>query len=109
MIATAKANETGLKSSGVKHVLLIEDEGEMCLLLNLLLNSKHLHVMHVKSLAEAGVFLSKKQPDLILLDNRLPDGYGFDFVSYVKANYPMIKIIMMSGVDKSAGDFALAN
>lgn len=79
----------------------------MCLLLNLILNKKELRVRHVKTLSDAAAFLQKKQLELILLDNRLPDGYGFDFAVYVKGNYPAIKIIMISGVDKAAGDFAL--
>jgi DNA-binding response OmpR family regulator len=90
-----------------KHILLIEDEGEMCFLLNLILENNDFSVMHVKSLADANSFLRENQTDLILLDNRLPDGYGLDFIKYIKTNYPAIKIIMISGVDVSAEDFAL--
>jgi DNA-binding NtrC family response regulator len=82
-------------SCQIKHILIVEDEGEMCLLLNLILNKKELRVRHVKTLSDAAAFLQKKQLEPILLDNRLPDGYGFDFAVYVKANYPAIKIIMI--------------
>ena len=90
-----------------KDILVVEDEGEMCLLLNLILDGKDLNVEHVKTLSAADAFLQQKQPSLILLDNRLPDGYGFDFISHLKSNYPAIKIIMISGVDLAAGDSAL--
>lgn len=93
--------------SRAKDVLLIEDEGEMCLLLNVILNNKNLRIMHVKTLGEAALFLQKHQPDLILLDNRLPDGYGFDFIEFVKSNCPTTKIILITGVDRAAGDFAM--
>jgi len=93
--------------SHARNILLIEDEGEMCLLLNLILDDKNLNVEHVKTLSAANAFLQKNQPSLILLDNRLPDGYGFDYISYLKTNYPSIKIIVISGVDVAAGDFAL--
>lgn len=93
--------------SPARNILLIEDEGEMCLLLNLILDDKNLNVEHVKTLSDANAFLQKNQPSLILLDNRLPDGYGFDYISYLKTNYPSIKIIVISGVDVAAGDFAL--
>lgn len=93
--------------SPARNILLIEDEGEMCLLLNLILDDKNLNVEHVKTLSDASAFLQKSQPSLILLDNRLPDGYGFDYISYLKTNYPSIKIIVISGVDVAAGDFAL--
>ena|SRR5579872_1843143 len=104
---TANSKQADQPASRVKNVLLIEDEGEMCLLLNLILDNKDLHVKHVKTLSDAAALLKKEQPDLIMLDNRLPDGFGFDFISYLKGNYPTIKIIMISGVDKAAGDSAL--
>ncbi|HVS97974.1 MAG TPA: response regulator, partial [Puia sp.] len=91
----------------IKHVLLVEDEGEMCLLLNLILDKKNLRVDHVKTLTGATAFLKEQQPDLILLDNRLPDGFGIDLIGYVKAHCPATKIIVISGVDKAAEDFAL--
>ena len=96
--------DTGLSN---RNVLLIEDEGEMCLLLNLILDNANLNVDHVKTLAAADAYLEKKLPALILLDNRLPDGYGVDYVGHLKKNYPWIKIIVISGVDAAAADFAL--
>ena len=90
-----------------KKILVIEDEGDMCLLLNLLLDGKEMEVDHVQSLSKAREFLQKDQPSLILLDNRLPDGFGVDFISFLKLNYPSIKIIMITGVDLEAEDAAL--
>jgi len=90
-----------------KKILVIEDEGDMCLILDLLLNGKETMVDHVKTLAEAREFLEKEQPSLVLLDNRLPDGFGLDLIGFIKTNYPDIKIIMISGVDMAAGDVAL--
>ncbi|MDO6431382.1 response regulator [Flavitalea sp. BT771] len=88
-------------------ILVIEDEGEMCLLLSLILDDKGLAVEYVKTLSAARQFLEKEAPALILLDNRLPDGLGVDFISYVKKSLPDVKIIMISGVDPEAEDAAL--
>ena len=88
-------------------ILVIEDEGEMCLLLSLILEDQGLVVDHVKTLSAAKQFLEKEVPALILLDNRLPDGLGVDFISYIKKSLPNIKIIMISGVDPEAEDAAL--
>ncbi|HEY4289958.1 MAG TPA: response regulator [Puia sp.] len=90
-----------------RNVLLIEDEGEMCLLLNLILDDADLNIEHVKTLADADAWLEKKLPALVLLDNRLPDGFGLDYLGHLKKQYPWIKVIMMSGVDVAAEDFAL--
>ncbi|HEY0580078.1 MAG TPA: response regulator, partial [Candidatus Nitrosocosmicus sp.] len=48
-------------------------------------------------------------PSVIILDNKLPDGYGIDFISYVKNKYPQIRIIMITGFDASAKDVAIEN
>jgi DNA-binding response OmpR family regulator len=91
----------------VRKVLIVEDEGDMCFLLELVLNGKGTSVDHVKTLAEAKAFLEENTPDLILLDNRLPDGLGVDFLPILRAQYPDIRVIMISGKDASAVDFAL--
>jgi DNA-binding response OmpR family regulator len=88
-------------------ILIIEDEGEMCLLLSLILDDQGMEVDHVKTLSEARQFLEKKVPSLIVLDNRLPDGLGVDFISYIRKSLPDVKIIMISGVDPEAEDAAL--
>ncbi len=99
---TAKAN------NNVTKILVVEDEGDMALLLELLLDGKKMVVDHVHNLCDAKDFLEKEQPSLVLLDNRLPDGLGIDFISYLKRKYPDVKIIMISGVDPAAEDAALA-
>jgi DNA-binding NtrC family response regulator len=98
-----------LQAEKTKKVLIIEDEGDMCLLLNIILTGKDMELEHVKNLSSAKEYLEKQQPAVVLLDNKLPDGFGIDFISYIKANYPAIKIIMISGFDASAKDVALEN
>ena len=93
----------------LKKVLIIEDEGDMCLLLNILLNGKEMELDHVQNLKAAEEYLKNEQPSVVLLDNKLPDGFGIDFISFIKKNYPSIKIIMISGYDGSAKDVALEN
>lgn len=92
-----------------KKVLIVEDEGDLCLLLNILLDGKGMEVEHVQSLAKAEEFLQQEQPSLVLLDNRLPDGFGIDYISVIKKQHPSTKIIMISGVDAAASDVALEN
>lgn len=102
-----RVNNIGNAGTSNRNVLVIEDEGEMCLLLNLILDGEGLTVEHVKTLAAADAYLEKKLPALILLDNRLPDGYGLDYIGKLKRKYPWIKIIVISGVDAAAADVAL--
>jgi two-component system OmpR family response regulator len=98
-----------LQAKKTKKVLIIEDEGDMCLLLNIILNGKDMDLDHVKNLAAAEAYFKTEQPEVVILDNKLPDGFGVDFISHIKTNYPNIKIIMISGFDGSAKDVALDN
>lgn len=101
MDVTVKPNEE-------KKVLIVEDEGEIALVLNMILSDKEVRLEFVNTLLGADEYLQKQEPSLILLDNKLPDGYGVDYIHYIKKKYPAIKIIMISGIG-SARDVALAN
>jgi len=102
------SNTTTLKRKAVKKVLVVEDEGEMGLLLNLILNERNFELDYVSNLLAADEYLEKEQPAVIILDNKLPDGFGVDFITYIKKKYPSMKIIMISGF-ASARDVALEN
>ena len=92
-----------------KKVLIVEDEGDMCLLLNIILSDEDTQLDHVKNLASATTYLQSHRPHLVLLDNKLPDGFGVDFIKIVKKLSPASKIIMLTGFDPSAVDVAVEN
>ena len=96
------------KTEKAKKMLVVEDQGEMCLILDLILSERKFKPDYVSNLLDADEYLQKNKPSLIFLDNKLPDGYGVDFISYVKKKYPKIKIIMMTGFG-TARDVALEN
>ena len=98
-----------LQPTKLSKVLIIEDEGDMCLLLNIMLNGKQMELEHVKTLSAAEEMLQNEQPSVVILDNKLPDGFGIDFIGHIKKNYPSIKIIMISGYGGAAKDVALEN
>ena len=102
------SNVTAPLKKTAKKVLVVEDEGEIGLLLNIILNENDFELDYVKDLSSADEYLQREQPSIIILDNKLPDGFGVDFISYIKKKYSDIKIIMISGF-ASAKDVALAN
>ena len=102
------SNVTAAQKKIAKKVLVVEDEGEIGLLLNIILNENDFELDYVKNLSSADEYLQKEQPSVIILDNKLPDGFGVDFISYIKKKYAAIKIIMISGFS-SARDVALEN
>jgi two-component system, OmpR family, response regulator len=99
---------TTQKQETKKKILIVEDQGEIALVLDMALNKGQLDMDYVNTLLAADEYLQKQHPALIILDNKLPDGYGVDFIVYLKKKYPAIKIIMISGLT-SARDVALQN
>jgi len=96
------------KTKTATKVLVVEDEGEIGLLLNIVLSERNIDLDYVNSIESAKEYLKATKPSVILLDNRLPDGYGVDFIPFVKANYPETHIMMVSGYT-SVHDIALEN
>ena len=102
------ATTSKTKPKVTKKLLIVEDEGQIGLALNMILAEREFDLDYVNSLLAASEYLEKNKPSVVILDNKLPDGYGVDFIGYIKKKYPSIKIIMISGF-ATARDVALAN
>jgi DNA-binding NtrC family response regulator len=102
------SNVTMTKTRRAKKLLVVEDQGEICLVLGLILSGRKFELDYVNNLLDADEYLQQNKPSVIILDNKLPDGFGVDFITYIKKRYPGIKIIMISGFS-TARDVALAN
>jgi two-component system, OmpR family, response regulator len=93
----------------MKKILIVEDEADMCLLLDILLSGKEIKLDHVKTLASAASYLASAHPSIVILDNKLPDGFGIDYIPEMKKKHPNLKGIMISGLGESAKDVAINN
>ena len=102
------SNVTMTKTKRAKKMLVVEDQGETCLVLGLILSDRKFEIDYVNNLLDADEYLQRNKPSVIILDNKLPDGFGVDFISYLKKKYPKIKIIMISGFI-TVRDVALEN
>jgi two-component system, OmpR family, response regulator len=78
-----KANQ----SSG-QAVLIVDDEQDICYLLGGMLKKRNLDPFFANTLTDAEKMLKYKNPALLFLDNRLPDGFGLDFIPFIKKNFP---------------------
>src|SRR5689334_4520245 len=102
-----KATNVNTGDAGVKEgsqfmkVLIIDDELDVCYLLSGMLSKKKLKTSYVNTLTDAETALRNDTPDLIFLDNHLPDGYGLDFIGYIRKNLPQTKIIMITAHDSA--------
>ncbi len=85
------------KSATNNTILVVDDDGQMGLVLDMVLHESRFELDYVNDLLSADEYLKKQQPQAVILDNKLPDGYGLDFIVYLKQKYPSLKIIMISG------------
>jgi two-component system, OmpR family, response regulator len=79
--------------------LIIDDEEDICYLLGSLLRDQNLDTDYVNSLKEATTFLEAGFPEIIFLDNHLPDGKGLYFIQYIKEKSPSTKVVMITAFD----------
>ena len=89
----------------MKHILLIEDENDHAELIRRALTSTQLEckVTHVRNLGAAQEMLAQFVPDLALVDYRLPDGCGDEFVAWAKGRFPVV-LLTAFGNERAAVD-----
>lgn len=92
--------EKGVRDKILK-ALIVDDEIDICFLLDDILRKKSLRSTYVNTLSDAEIMLRKETPSIIFLDNHLPDGLGVEFIEYVKKYYPAIKVVIITAVDSS--------
>jgi len=80
-------------------ILIIDDEGDICYLLSNLMKKRKLKYEHANTLAQAEIAIKEETPDIIFLDNHLPDGLGINFIGNIKSSYPHIKIVVITAHD----------
>lgn len=80
-------------------VLIVDDELDICYLLSGMLKQRNFLTGFVNTLSDAVIALQNDTPAILFLDNHLPDGYGLDFIPYIKKNYPDVKVIMITAHD----------
>jgi len=82
--------------------LIIDDEIDICYLLSGILKNKNIQPYYVNTLAEAGHALKTQEPEIIFLDNHLPDGMGVDFINQIRRINPNSKIALITAYDTAA-------
>jgi DNA-binding response OmpR family regulator len=84
-----------------KKLLIVDDEIDACLLMTRIFRSKFKRIDCAYSLAEALEKARVEPPDVILLDNNLPDGLGIEYINdfrRLQTNLTM-EVVMISAID----------
>jgi DNA-binding response OmpR family regulator len=79
-----------------KKILIVDDERDFCKLVLLMFEHEPFHIECANNLKEAADQLKREHPDIVLLDNNLPDGVGLEFLVQGKAEFADSKIILIT-------------
>jgi two-component system, OmpR family, response regulator len=87
------------QAMNVYTALIVDDEKDICYLLNIILKQKNIQSSLAGSLAEAEKISKTSHPAFVFLDNHLPDGLGLDYIQTLKKAIPDTRVIMITAHD----------
>jgi len=79
-----------------KKILIIDDEADFCLLLKSYFSSKQYEVYYSYSLNSGMKLLEEIHPDILFLDNNLPDGSGWNTADQIMEKHPQLQLNLIS-------------
>lgn len=92
-----------------RKVLIIDDEVDTCLLLKHHLTRSGFEVHCAYTLTDGLQYVVDLKPDIVFLDNNLPDGFGWEASATLLKQFPGIEIHLISAYNNSNFDYKLKN
>ena len=88
--------------------LIVDDEPDVVDSVSELFTLRNYNVITATSGTQALEMVKKENPNIIILDIRMPDISGIDVLKEVKKSHPKIRVIMLTGVeDESTKNMAI--
>lgn len=79
-----------------KKVLIIDDEVDFCLLMQFYLTKKNCEVSISHTLHDGLAIFTASNPDIVILDNNLPDGLGWPAAENIMEAQPGVHLFLIS-------------
>ncbi len=79
-----------------KKILVIDDEGDFQVLMQRFFTPNGYQVFVAGNIKEGLRILDEEHPDVLFLDNNLPDGLGWENSEFIRAHYPEIQLNLIS-------------
>jgi CheY-like chemotaxis protein len=85
-----------------EYAIIIDDDTDLCVLLKAILKDLIPHVKFAHSIESGQKLLNQLKPDVIFLDNNLPDGQGVNRIEEIKSQSPdsLLVIITAAGFSR---------
>ncbi len=83
-------------------ILIIDDEIDYCKIMKTYFQEKDIEVSAAYTLKDGMVQIEKNPPDILFLDNNLPDGQGWEMVNQILEKLPLLRIYLVSAYRQRA-------
>ena len=93
----------------MKKLVVIDDEQDFCTLVEMYCNRKGIECKFANTLLQGMQLVEAFLPDVVILDNNLPDGYGWTKVDFLLNTYPNINLNLITAkkaIDKTSSEYA---
>ena len=80
----------------IKHVLVVDDEPDICELLEITLQRMGIETTSTTRMRKAMDLLAKRSYDLCLTDMRMPDGDGLELVQHIQQHCPSLPVAVIT-------------
>ena len=77
-------------------VLIVDDEIDFCMIMKGYFTRKHFEVFLAYTLQSGLFLLDEAKPDILFLDNNLPDGQDWKYVEQIVEKTPHLKVYLIS-------------
>jgi two-component system OmpR family response regulator len=82
-----------------KRIVIIDDEEDLCHLMKTYFLELNHEVFLANTLASGLSLIKEVSPDVLFIDNNLPDGLGWEKMAYLMQEYPSCKINLISAYE----------
>lgn len=87
-----------------KKIVIIDDEEDLCQLMRTYLVDLDYDVFLANTLGQGLSLMKEVSPDIVFIDNNLPDGLGWEKTNYLLKEYPLCKINLISAYRNTPPD-----
>jgi DNA-binding response OmpR family regulator len=81
-----------------KKILIIDDEVDFGFLMKNFFSEKNYDVYVALTLRDGLKILKEENPDIVFLDNNLPDGFGWSETANILVEHPRVKLNLISAL-----------
>lgn len=86
-------------------ILIIDDEEDFCEAIGNYLKTRGFEVLVAFNLEQGMELLKEKKPDILILDNNLPDGKGWEHTDQLLRDFPFLKINLISAFNEITSSY----